>query len=240
MCSSDLTPVTSPMFATTSPAFDRKGEFLYMASSRTFSPTYSDIDTTFVYRNSGVLLAVPLNSEVENPWKLKNEEEEWYDEAEAAADEDTNTDEASDDAAGTDENVDAPARPIHGVWEGVVRGLKAMGLPDDEMAIKITIIAREDGTFYSETEFMGETDDSDVVTFDEATGELTLSSSENGMTSIVKGTLDGDKITGTWQIVEMGMGGTWEATRSDEKVDESKAEDKSDEQIGRASCRERV
>ncbi|MEZ6210378.1 MAG: DPP IV N-terminal domain-containing protein [Phycisphaerales bacterium] len=46
----ELTPVTSPMFATTSPAFDRKGEFLYMTSSRTFSPTYSDIDTTFVSR----------------------------------------------------------------------------------------------------------------------------------------------------------------------------------------------
>ncbi|MCA9305828.1 MAG: PD40 domain-containing protein [Phycisphaerales bacterium] len=227
----ELTPVTSPMFATTSPAFDRKGEFLYMTSSRTFSPTYSDIDTTFVYRDSGVLLAVPLNSEVENPWKLKNEEEEWDDEADGDSGAEAGSEDAADDGAGADENADAPSSPIHGVWEGVVRGLKAMGLPDDEMAIKITIIAREDGTFYSETEFMGETDDSDVVTFDEATGELTLSSSENGMTSIVKGTLDGDKITGTWQIVEMGMGGTWEATRSDEKVDDSKAEDKSDEPV---------
>ncbi|MEZ6210379.1 MAG: hypothetical protein R3B46_03910 [Phycisphaerales bacterium] len=178
-----------------------------------------------------MLLAVPLNSEVENPWKLKNEEEEWDDEADGDSGAEAGSEDAADDGAGADENADAPSSPIHGVWEGVVRGLKAMGLPDDEMAIKITIIAREDGTFYSETEFMGETDDSDVVTFDEATGELTLSSSENGMTSIVKGTLDGDKITGTWQIVEMGMGGTWEATRSDEKVDDSKAEDKSDEPV---------
>ncbi len=231
--SAEMTPVTSTMFNTTSPAFDRKGEFLYMVSNRNFAPTYSDIDTTFVYRDSGVLLAVPLNSEVENPWKLKNEEEEWEDDAEK--DEDSEAAEGDDAEKDGDEKADdeadEPKSPIHGVWEGTVKGLKQMGLPDDEAAITMTLVARDDGTFYGESEFMGETDDFDETTFDEATGELVCKSAENGLNSVIKGTLDGDKISGTWEIIEMGVSGTWEATRSDEEVDESKSEDKSDKPV---------
>lgn len=73
--SAQLTRVTDPIFNSTSPAFDRKGDFLYFASERRFSPTYSDIDATFIYDNSELLLAVPLRKDVKNPLAPRNDVE---------------------------------------------------------------------------------------------------------------------------------------------------------------------
>ncbi len=67
--------VTSGTFADTEPVFDRKGEWLFFQSSRTFTPIYSDFDQTWVYTNSGNLMAVPLRADVKNPWAPKNDEE---------------------------------------------------------------------------------------------------------------------------------------------------------------------
>ena len=68
------------MFSDTSPAFDRKGDYLYFASNRTFRPTYSDIDTTFIYNQGQVLLGVPLRDDVKSPYLPKSDEETWKDE----------------------------------------------------------------------------------------------------------------------------------------------------------------
>ncbi|MCK4871730.1 MAG: PD40 domain-containing protein [Phycisphaerales bacterium] len=249
----ELTAVTSPMFDSLSPTFDRKGDFLYFTSTRSFSPTYSDIDTTFVYRKSGVLLAVPLNSEVENPWFPESDEEEWDDEEaddEDADDEDADDegDDAEDDEAESDDGDEAddedaddddeededaededayvPTSPIHGVWEGTVSGLSAMGLPPemDSASFTMSINVAEDGTITgtNTVEMMGEsqTDDLGEITFDEATGEFTATDTEEGMTSILRGMLEGDTITGTWEVVEMGISGTFSVTKTDAEVEE--------------------
>jgi len=70
-----LTQVTSEMFDSFSPAFDRKGDWLYFATSRTFMPTYSNIDSSFVYRNTDVLMAIPLREDVKNPLAPRNDSE---------------------------------------------------------------------------------------------------------------------------------------------------------------------
>ena len=75
LASGALTQITSEMFDSTNPCFDRKGDWLYFSTSRSFSPTYSDIDSTFVYRNSELLMAVPLRDDVKNPLAPKNDEE---------------------------------------------------------------------------------------------------------------------------------------------------------------------
>jgi len=58
----DTRQVTSDMFDEAQPAFDRKGDYLYFVSARTFNPTYSSLDTTFVYRDTQNLFAVPDES----------------------------------------------------------------------------------------------------------------------------------------------------------------------------------
>lgn len=93
--------LTSGFFGDGAPTFDRKGDFLYFASSRRFSPEYSDIDTTYIYNNSQVLIAAPLRKDVKSPYLEKSDEEEW------AKDEDKKDDAAKED--GADDGDDAKA-----------------------------------------------------------------------------------------------------------------------------------
>jgi tricorn protease len=71
-----LHQVTSGMFSDSWPTFDRKGDYLFYASSRNFTaPIYEDVGTTFVYASTDVLLAVPLRREVKSPFAPKSDEE---------------------------------------------------------------------------------------------------------------------------------------------------------------------
>lgn len=218
--------VTSGFFNDTSPAFSRKGDYLFYASNRDFtSPEYEDVGLSFIYANTGKLIAVPLNSEVENASLIEADNETWEDESDESDDA-----ESADDAEGGDEDTgdeaEAPASPIHGVWAGKVSGLSQIpGMTEDSMDFKMTIIANEDGSFVGSSEAMGESSSYDSVTFDEGTGKFTATKSEGPITQKMEGTLSGDTITGTWTVVEMQISGTFEVTRTDEKPDASEIED---------------
>jgi tricorn protease len=237
----ELHPVTDPMFNTFNPVFDREGKFLYAGSTRRFSPRYSDQDTTFIYDDSQVLMAIPLNLDVENPWLPESDEEEWEEEEE---EEETTEDDESEDGDADEQVADdeteqdeqeeqdaEPKSPIEGVWEGMLKGLEALGVPGGEIAFKLTVVQRDDGTFFAQSESMGESSDADEFTFDEASGEIFSKSTEQGMTSIIRGKLDGDTLSGTWEIKEMGISGEWEATRSEEEIDEDISEGDTDEPV---------
>ncbi len=261
--SGELTPVTSPMFNSTFPAFDRKGKYLFFASTRHFSPTYASVpsDTSWVYRDGEVLLAVPLNDEVENPWKLEVDEEEWEEE-EADTNEDAEDSDEADDAEegdkadgedadeademsgdeGESDKVDdedgsddedaedgadafVPTSPLHGVWEGNVSGLSSMGLPAemDSAPYKMTIVEHEDGTFSGTgtVEIMGQSQSDDLgeITFNEETGELVITDEEQGIESTMRGKLDGNTITGTWEMPSMGAKGEFTVTKTEEEAE---------------------
>lgn len=70
------TCVTSGAFDDDSPTFAPTGDFLYFLSSRHFAPTYADLDTTWIYAGTRVVLAVPLRRDVESPLAPKNDTEE--------------------------------------------------------------------------------------------------------------------------------------------------------------------
>lgn len=68
--------LTAGYFADTNPTFDRKGEFIYFSSRRSFgSPTYDDLGTSFVYTDTEVLVGIPLRADVKNPFLAKSDEE---------------------------------------------------------------------------------------------------------------------------------------------------------------------
>ena len=69
------TQVTSGFYSDSDPTFDRKGDWLVFTSSRNFSPTYSEFDTTWIYNNSQVLMAVPLKKDFKLPWLPTSDEE---------------------------------------------------------------------------------------------------------------------------------------------------------------------
>ncbi|MDQ7012647.1 MAG: S41 family peptidase [Planctomycetota bacterium] len=230
--------VTSGFFNDSSPVFSRKGDYLFYTSNRDFSsPDYEDMGLSFIYANTGRLIAVPLNSEVENPSLIEPDDETWEDESDKADDnadtgDDENGDDAGDDAEGDsdDEAADAdayvPTSPIHGVWAGAASGLSQIpGMAEDSIDIKITIIANEDGSFVGSSESMGESSSFDSVTFDEGSGKFVATRAEGPITQKMEGTLSGDTITGTWTIVEMQIAGTFEVTKTDEEPDGSELDD---------------
>ncbi|MEN0021046.1 MAG: hypothetical protein AAF747_09215, partial [Planctomycetota bacterium] len=220
--------LTSGFFSDTSPAFSRDGEYMYYASSRRFeNPMYEDVGSTFVYANTGVLIAVPLTDEVDNPWLIESDEESWEeDEAEDATNED-----AADDEADADEADDAEAaeiyegldteHPLFGEWNGSAAGFAALGMPDDSMSFSLTIVIDDDGNISGISESAGESSDlGDVVRWDAGKSELYREQSQNGITVVSRGTVNGDTITGTWEIEALGVSGTWEATRATRELDE--------------------
>jgi len=71
------TQVTSGRFGDSVPTFDRKGDYLFFASSREISgPLYDDLGTNWIYANSEVLVCVPLRSDLASPFAPRSDEEE--------------------------------------------------------------------------------------------------------------------------------------------------------------------
>ena len=74
--------VTKGMFNDGSPTFARVGDWLYFTSDRRFAPSYSSLDGTWIYDDSGVLVAVPLRDDVSSPWLEESDEEAWVEDEE--------------------------------------------------------------------------------------------------------------------------------------------------------------
>ena len=199
--------VTSDMFDDGSPTFDRKGEWLYFVSTRNFNPTYSNVDTTFVYRNGDVILAVPLKKDQKSPWAPKSDEEEWEDDDDEQDEEDDESkddekddvkDGATDDAGADAESIDAgsdaaPTDPVSGTWSGRLEG----GAPIPSGGVDITLeLELIDGNRVtgSMTVPMGSVTIKSG-TYDAATGIITIEAEdEDGVTWSAKGEIKDGKL----------------------------------------------
>lgn len=67
--------VTSGFYEDRNPAFDPEGKYLYYITQRTFQPSYSNFDNTWIYANSQSLVAVPLRTNVSSPLPPRNDDE---------------------------------------------------------------------------------------------------------------------------------------------------------------------
>jgi tricorn protease len=114
---SELTQVTSGMFADTWPTFDRDGDFLYYASQKDFSTSTSDDNyDMWVYHHTDRLHAVPLRTDVEWPNTPTSDEEEWgkdngddedgADKAEDEGEDEGEEEKAGDEGAGDESKAD--------------------------------------------------------------------------------------------------------------------------------------
>ncbi|MEM1424133.1 MAG: hypothetical protein AAGH64_09035, partial [Planctomycetota bacterium] len=199
--------VTSSMFNTTEPVFDREGDYLYFASDRHFtSPDFSSVDSTWIYTDSTVLAAVPLHSDVESPYELENDEEEWEEEDET--DEETGGEEGEGEEVELDpafEGYDLE-HPLWGHWEGEVTGLdsvRVMGqsvFPEATMPYKMVALVTDEGDVLLQAEFQGETNSPDSAEWDADAGTLTTMSNQQGIESKSVYTLNGDTLDGTWTV----------------------------------------
>ena len=235
--------ITAGMFDARFPTFDRKGDWLfYRQSSAVNNPVYSDLDTTYAYTNSDVLVMLPLRSDVKSPWLARSDEEtlkkeepkkddakkdgkdgEKKDEAkkdeakkdEAKKDEPKKDDEKKEPAAAADDGVS-------GTWKGTVKGSTpelAMGLPVT-MVLKLGEEGKLSGSISS---LMG--NGPITGSYDKSTGEMSFSVSVGQMNVTLTGTLTGEKVEGTWSAGD--QKGTWTASRSSKGDGDKATGDKS-------------
>ncbi|MDF1837481.1 MAG: PDZ domain-containing protein, partial [Planctomycetota bacterium] len=90
-----LHQVTSGMFADTMPSFDISGDWLFFLSSRTFNPSYADLDSTWIYDETSNVMAVALHADVESPFAPEGFPDGWGTES---SDEKSEEKDASEDS----------------------------------------------------------------------------------------------------------------------------------------------
>lgn len=67
--------VTSGFYNDELPVFDPDGKYLFFRTGRTFTPSYSELDESWIYANTAVLAAIPLRTNVLSPQAPRNDEE---------------------------------------------------------------------------------------------------------------------------------------------------------------------
>lgn len=100
--------VTSGFYDDNEPVFDPDGKYLFFQTGRNFSPTYSDLDATWVYLNTGQLAAVPLRKDVASPLAPRNDEEPGKD---IKKDDDKKGDKSDGDKADEKKDSDKQDKP---------------------------------------------------------------------------------------------------------------------------------
>lgn len=65
--------VTNGFYECNSPTFDPEGKYLYLFTSQSFRPDYSDLDNTFIYANTTKLAVITLRKETPSVLSPKND-----------------------------------------------------------------------------------------------------------------------------------------------------------------------
>ena len=161
------TMVTSGFYSDSNPTFDRKGDWLVFTSDRNFSPAYSEFDTTWIYNNSQVLMAVPLKKDFKLPWLPASDEEGQKDEKKDDKKDEKNGDKKSEkDGEGAKRGDAAASSGASGSWNCVVR------IDNAPIAVKLALTETNGAVKGTATSIMGSADL--TGTYDAATGALKL------------------------------------------------------------------
>lgn len=235
------TQVTSNMFASSSPTFDRKGDFLYFRSNRNISaPVYSDIDSTFAYNNTELLYMVPLRKDVKNPFAPKVDEEEIKPEEKKEdkkkedkkddKKEDEKDDKKADEAKKDEgESKDKPAKEgtkedakaddgVSGTWTGQVIG-QGPNMPPGGVPVTLILVLGPEGVVTGTASSMMGGGPISNGKFDRATGELFFNISVGPASVTISGKIAGDEFKGTFNMGD--TSGTITAKRTTKSSDSS-------------------
>ncbi|MBX3379150.1 MAG: PDZ domain-containing protein [Phycisphaeraceae bacterium] len=246
----EKTRVTNPMFDSSDPAFDRKGDFLYFTSARNITgPEYSQVpqDTTWIYTDTGVLHLLPLRADVKSPWLVVSDEETFKEETPKAEKkeekkENGNGDKKHDAGASADDGVS-------GSWSGTVKGPEGSPIPPGGMPITMNLKMASDGSITGS--LSGQMGNMDIQSgkYDKGTGELTFTiGTPNGPSTIV-GKISNGSFEGTWSMGPMSgtlvlsrssSGDSSVASKSDSKKDDAKKDGAKEVKIDLADMENRA
>jgi len=213
------TRVTSEVFSSQNPAFDRKGDHLYFRSNRAISsPMYSDLDETYIYVGTERLYMVPLRADVKNPLAPKSDEEEFKPDKDQKKDE--KKDEKKDAEKGKEKGEGPDSKPagetavvddgLSGTWEGTATG-HGENMPPGGIPISLIIRLEGGSVTGSVTSPMGSGPIS-TGSFDKATGALSLTIQVGETAASLTGTVKGDEVSGSWSAGD--ASGSWSCKRT--------------------------
>ncbi len=103
---STVHPITSDLYSDSDPVFDVEGKYLFFRSGRTFSPTYGDMDSTWIYEDSTRLYAITLKEDTPSPLAPRSDEEEFEEKDQDKKDEKTEEIEEDNDSNDPNEVAD--------------------------------------------------------------------------------------------------------------------------------------
>ncbi|GAB5405687.1 MAG: hypothetical protein Aurels2KO_39180 [Aureliella sp.] len=214
----EATQLTSGYFNDSSPTFDRKGDFLYYQSNRRFdSPSYEDIGESFVYRDTGVLLALPLRSDVKNPLLKSIDTVEWDEEEpddSDAEDGDEKTEESSDtdgeaeekanstgdDNSGGDSGDDTSGE-IAGTWSLTVNSSL---VPEEARSVTMVINRADDGSLSGQLLTPGGSIPLGLPSYDAGSKTFTANVETPLGDAVLTGKVDGNQMTGAAKVTTIG------------------------------------
>lgn len=200
--------VTSNMFNASSPTFDRKGDWIFFSSNRSIeSPRYSDLDTSFIYADTEVLLMAALREDVKSPWLPRSDEEEFK--AESKKD-DAKKDDAKKEE-GKKNGAEAVADDgVSGSWSGTGKG----NTPETSAGLPFTMTLKVDGQG-NVTGTLSHPGGSGTLsgTYDKSSGQLVLTVSMDGEAGMLTGTIKDGEGSGKWSVGE--VSGDWTAKRTE-------------------------
>jgi tricorn protease len=146
----ELHEMTSGRFDDREPTFDRDGDWLYFASSRTFEPIYSDFDETWIYTNASNLLAVALRKDVKSPFLVDDaseskpdkkgddkKDEKGKDKSDDAKKDGDKSDSKKDDSKDddkSDKDADKPPKPVEIELDGFESRILALPVDTGELS----------------------------------------------------------------------------------------------------------
>ena len=224
-------------FNCSNPVFDMQGDYIYCSSNRAFnSPKYEDVETTFIYSDTEVLLAIPLRSDVKHPLLPKSDEVEWNDDEKKEDGDDDKEDASEDDSDGDaddangDANGDAGSEDdgVSGEWTGRVL---TEDVPDEVRSFTLYLEVAEDGSVSGRLETQQGTINIDSGSYDKSSGALKFSGSNGDAEVAVEATIKAGKLTGTAVVNGGAMSLEIEADRSSggsDMSDEAADEDSDD------------
>ncbi len=123
--------VTSGFYTCSNPVFDAEGKYLYVLTSQTFQPYYSDADNTFIYANSTQLAVIALQKNTASILLPKNDSVSTHKDEKPAPVKDEkikNDKKKKDEKAVVDEKKDEN-KPVNIDFEGMEQRLELLPLP---------------------------------------------------------------------------------------------------------------
>ena len=184
MQSGEKRQVTSGVFNDDNAVFDRKGEYLFFASSRVFNrPLYADNGDTWIYSGTQTLVAIPLRADIASPYAPKSDEETFSGEKKDETPKPTTPAPAAKGAA-TDDGVS-------GQWNGT-----ASPGPQGDISVRMTLQVGAANAVTGTIEAVGLGSGTIAGTFDPATKDITLTVTIPGLPAVTfRGKVTGGQMT---------------------------------------------